>query len=91
MRKFILCLVLIALVGSTEIAKRRKYELTEEQKKIIKDAVGKLAQQMAGFELDQILEWIRNVGCEAGPIACEIVFPQYAPLCYIGFDLLCSL
>ena len=46
---------------------------------------------MAGFELDQILEWIRNVGCEAGPIACEIVFPQYAPLCYIGFDLLCSL
>ena len=34
MRKFILCLVLIALVGSTEIAKRPKYELTEEQKKL---------------------------------------------------------
>lgn len=91
MRKFILCLILIALVGSNEITKRPKYELTEEQKKVLKAAVDKLAHQWADGELDQILEWIRIVGCAVGPYACEIAFPEFAPLCTIGFELLCML
>jgi hypothetical protein len=91
MSKLILCLVLIALVGSTEIVKRPKFELSEEQKKVLKVAVNKIALQLSDEQLAVILEWIKMAGCAVGPYACEMAFPEFAPLCAIGFEILCLL
>ena len=88
MRKFLLCLVLIALVAGTEITKRPPLT-DEEKKKLIKDAVNELAEKLAAGGLDEILAWLGNVGCSVGPVACEMLFPEFAWLCSIAFSLIC--
>ena len=64
MRKFLLCLDLIFLVSNTEVTK--KNELTEEQKKLIKATVIKLAEKLVAGGLDEALEWIKK-----GPLCCR--------------------
>ena len=88
MRKFLLCLVLIALVASTEITKRPPLT-DEEKKKVIRDAVNELAEKLAADTWGDILAWLGNVGCAVGPIACETIFPGFAWLCSIAFSLIC--
>ena len=90
MRKFLLCLVLIALVASTEITKRPTLT-DEEKKKLVRDALNELAEKLAAGALEDVLEWIKNVGCAVGPVACEIAFPEFAWACAIGFGILCGL
>ena len=90
MRKFLLCLVLIALVASTEIIKRPPSQLTdEEKKKLVRDALNELAEKLAADTWDDILNWIRTVGCGVGPLACEMIFPEFSWLCSIAFGLIC--
>ena len=90
MRKFLLCLVLIALVASTEITKRPP--LTDEEKrKLIRDALNEFAEKLAAGPVEDVLGWIKTVGCAVGPVACEIAFPEFAWACAIGFGILCGL
>ena len=90
MRKFLLCLVLIALVAGTEITKRPPLT-DEEKKKLVRDALNELAEKLAAGALEDVLDWIKNVGCAVGPVACEIAFPEFAWACAIGFGILCGL
>ena len=92
MRKFLLCLVLIALVASTEIIKRPPSQLTdEEKKKLIRDAINELVEKLASGEVDEVIRWIKIVGCAVGPVACEIAFPEFAWACAIGFGIVCGM
>ena len=92
MRKFLLCLILIALVASTEIIKRPPSQLTDdEKKKLIRDAINELVEKLAAGAVDEVIRWIKIVGCAVGPVACEIAFPEFAWACAIGFGILCGL
>jgi hypothetical protein len=92
MRKFLLCLILIALVSSIEIIKRPPSQLTdEEKKKLIRDAVNELVEKLASGEVDEVIRWIKIVGCAVGPVACEIAFPEFAWACAIGFGIVCAM
>ena len=89
MRKFLLCLVLIALVASTEITKRPP--LTDKKKKkLVRDALNELAEKLANDTWEDILNWMSNDNnCYIGLAACEIAFPEYAWLCSIAFSNVC--
>ena len=61
------------------------------KKKLVRDALNELAEKLAAGALEDVLDWIKNVGCAVGPVACEIAFPEFAWACAIGFGILCGL
>ena len=63
----------------------------KKKKKLIRDAINELVEKLASGEVDEVIRWIKIVGCAVGPVACEIAFPEFAWACAIGFGIVCGM
>ena len=89
MRKLLLFLVLIAFVASS--SSRIPKQLTEEQKQTIKRLtiiVKELAKTFPNDAWDDILDWLKKIGCILAPYVCEEFFPS--KLCDDAIGELCN-
>ena len=89
MRKLLLFLVLITFVASS--SSRIPKQLTEEQKQTIKRLtiiVKELAKTFPNDAWDDILDWLKKIGCIVAPYVCEEFFPS--KLCDDAIGELCN-
>ena len=48
-------------------------------------------EKLAAGAVDDIINWLKVVGCAVGPVACEIAFPEFAWACAIAFGIVCGM
>ena len=92
MRKLLLLVLIIAFVGTADI-QPPKIELNEQQKKAIQKvqvALTELSEKLANAQgLDEILAWLKQVGCSSGAELCEVIFPGWGWLCSVALSFIC--